>query len=305
MLRQCSAYLHFSDPAHFVAWAVLCGTLATFTLVHLRFIDFHGVFCRDGGRVPGEGALPGECFYFLRSTATQYSVRSHLVLALPAALLACTQFVPRIRHKAIFLHRLNGYVSLVLGIFGAVGIVPSIRHAFGGDVAAQAAGGTMTVLFVGAQLKAYVSVRRRQIDQHQAWMIRSWVYASAIISLRIIMFIAAIIVSVLGDYYMAQPCDKIDFILGHDKNKVLARYPDCGPFYTGQDPKKHVAVNANIGSKTDITQVVTAFNATYGMSSWVAFMIHAAGVEIYFNSVASRNHHNNSEVLQKQQDKAD
>jgi hypothetical protein len=95
------------------------------------------------------------------------------------------------------------------------------------------------------------------------------------------MFLAAIIISMIGDYYMAQPCDKIDFVLRHDKNKVLDRYPDCGPFYSGQDLKKHVTVHANMGSREDIAQVFVAFNATYGMSSWLAFMIHIIGVEIY------------------------
>ncbi|KAI8634029.1 hypothetical protein F5Y19DRAFT_411748 [Xylariaceae sp. FL1651] len=286
MLRRCSAYLQFSDTAHFVAWLILCGVLATFSFTHLRFIDFYGVFCRAAGRIPGQGALPGECFYFTQSKSANVGIRLHLSLILPAALLACLQFVPRIRHKTAIAHRIGGYATLILSIVGAVSVAPTIRHAFGGDVAAQAAAGVMTLLFVGAQLKAYVSIKQLQIDRHQAWMMRSWVYAAGIISLRVIMPIAAIIVSILGDYYMAQPCDKIDFVL-RDKNQVLDRYPGCTSFYSGENYKQHVAVRADIASP-DVVQILTAFNITYGMSSWVAIMIHVVGIELYLRSVAPK-----------------
>jgi hypothetical protein len=192
--------------------------MAIFTLSNLRFIDFHGTFCREGGRVPGHGALPGECFYFLQSTSSQISIRSHLVLILPATLLACMQFLPLIRHKAMLLHRCSGYITLFLGLFGAIGVVPSIRHAFGGDIAAQAAAGTMTALFVGALLKAYVSIRRRQVDQHEAWMIRAWVYVS--FSSRVLaMLLNIILLTCLSFFFFFF----FFFLTNHTYNKPLVR----------------------------------------------------------------------------------
>ncbi|KAI1196709.1 hypothetical protein F5X97DRAFT_334493 [Nemania serpens] len=267
MLRRSASYLQFSDPPHFVAWATLSGILGGFSLWRLRFLDFRGVFCGPSARdVLGPGALPGECFYFLRSRPAEVGIRAHLALVLPAALLACLQFVPRIRRRAAALHRVSGYASLLLGVLGAVAALPTVRHAFGGDVAAQAAAGTMMILFVAAQIRGY--------------MMRSWVYGAAIITVRVVMLAASYAVSALGDYHAAQPCDKIDFVLGGDMGRVLGRYPGCAAFYSGRDRGRHVAARADIAS-ADPVEVLTAFNVTYGMSSWVALMIHVVGVELY------------------------
>jgi hypothetical protein len=97
--------------------------------------------------------------------------------------------------------------------------------------------------------------------------------------MRVIMFIAAVVVTIRGDYYMAQPCDKIDFVL-RGRSETLERYPGCEPFYTGEVPDQHVAVRANIAGP-DVVQLLTSFNITYGMSSWLAFTIHLVGVDIY------------------------
>jgi hypothetical protein len=176
--RRCATYLEFSDTRHFAAWAVLCGILAVFSLFHLRFVDFDGLFCRDGGLVPGEGALPGECFYFLRSAPTKLGIVAHLALILPASLLVLVQFVPRIRLKAPSVHRISGRISLVLAFFGAAGALPTVRYAFGGDPSAQALGYLGILVFVGTQLAAYWHIKYRRIEQHRAWMMRSWAHVS-------------------------------------------------------------------------------------------------------------------------------
>ncbi|KAI0378116.1 hypothetical protein F5Y04DRAFT_262447 [Hypomontagnella monticulosa] len=281
-LQQCSIYLQFPNVRHFACWVIFGGTLVAFSLIHFRFIDFHGKFCRDGGRIPSEGALPGECFYFLRSQSAQLGIISHISLIIPAALLACLQFVPRIRHKAINIHRICGRVSLVLALIGAVGVIPTLRHAFGGELAAQCAGGGLTILFIWAQLKAYLSIKRGLVNQHRAWMLRSWFYAGGIVTMRVIMFASAFIVSRIGGYYMAQPCDKIDFVL-RGREKTLSRYPGCEPFYNGENPTQHVVVRANMITR-DIVELFTAFNITYAMAGWLAFTIHIAGIEIFLRA---------------------
>jgi cytochrome bd-type quinol oxidase subunit 2 len=174
--RRMADYLEFSNTRHFAAWAVLCGALAAFSLVHLRFINFHGTFCRDGGLVPGEGALPGECFYFLRWPPAQIGIMAHLALILPAALLVCSQFVPRIRHRAIRVHRIVGRMSLVMALIGTLGVIPTVRHAFGGDIAAQVVGYLEILMFIGTQLTSYWHIKHQHIEQHRAWMLRSWSY---------------------------------------------------------------------------------------------------------------------------------
>jgi hypothetical protein len=96
------------------------------------------------------------------------------------------------------------------------------------------------------------------------------------------MFAAAIIVSIHGGYYMAQPCDKIDFAL-KGKENVMQRYPECESFYSGTNTAQHAAVRAKIAS-SNVIEVSTAFNVTYGMSGWLAFVIHAVTVELYVSN---------------------
>lgn len=174
--QRCASYLEFSDTRHFAAWAVLCGSLAAFSLIHLRYVDLDGVFCRDGGLIPPNGAAPGECFYFLGLWPARLGLLVHLALILPASLLACMQFVPRIRRRAARVHRVGGRVSMVLALIGAAGALPTMPNAFGGDLPSQVAGYLMTFVFVGTQLAAYWHIKHRRVDQHRAWMMRSWSY---------------------------------------------------------------------------------------------------------------------------------
>ncbi|RYP29953.1 hypothetical protein DL767_006486 [Monosporascus sp. MG133] len=252
--RKFSSRLGFANGYSFTCWVIFGGALFFFSLASLRFFDFHRTFCGGGAG----GALPGECFYFLRSTSSKVGIILHLWCILPAAILACVQFVPVVRHKALRVHRINGYLCLALGLVGAVSSVPTIRHAFGGGLASQSATGTGAFLFIATQAKAQ---------------------AGSIITMRIIMFASAFTVSFIGGYSYALPCDKIDFILG-GRDETLQRYPGCTPFYSGKYPHHHVIVDADVASG-DIIQLVSAFNLTYGISAWLGFMIHAVGIEIY------------------------
>lgn len=90
---------------------------------------------------------------------------------------------------------------------------------------------------------------------------------------------AMALISTHGGFFMAQPCDKLDYIL-KGKDETLLRYPGCEPFYSGADPGQHVVVRADVSSP-NLAEVTTAFNLTYGVSAWLGFTIHAVGVEIY------------------------
>jgi hypothetical protein len=96
------------------------------------------------------------------------------------------------------------------------------------------------------------------------------------------MIIGAILVSIDQGYYLAQPCDKIDFML-KGKEETLQRYPECAKFYSGANPRQHVAVHANIYGD-NVVELSSAFNITYSMGGWLAFTFHAVIVEIYVSS---------------------
>ncbi|KAJ2992280.1 hypothetical protein NUW58_g2219 [Xylaria curta] len=128
------AALGFARPIHFLNWLLFSGTLFIFSVISLRFLYFTTVFCGGGS----DGALPGECFYFLRTLTTRLSMKVHLWCVLPAGILASLQFLPALRRPArLRIHRGIGYASIALALVGNLAAVPSIRHAFGGDLASQ------------------------------------------------------------------------------------------------------------------------------------------------------------------------
>lgn len=92
------------------------------------------------------------------------------------------------------------------------------------------------------------------------------------------MIIAAQIVSRIGGYYDARPCEQIEYIFD-SQEESLSSYPDCAPFFNGSDPSKQVAVEANFNG--DPVQLTVALGSNFGSAMWLAFAIHAIGVEIY------------------------
>src|SRR5690242_147712 len=102
----------------------------------------------------------------------------HLVPIIPASFLAVFPFVPVIRHKVLLLHRFNGYVVILLALVSTVGALMIARHAFGGGMETQIAVGLMSILFVGSLVMSYINVKRFQIEEHRAWMLRAWFYVS-------------------------------------------------------------------------------------------------------------------------------
>ena len=105
-------------------------------------------------------------------------MKLHLYCILPAALLVVLQFVPVIRHKVMLFHRLNGYTIVVLSLISNAGTIIIARHAFGGDFATQTWVGTMVILTTLGYVMAWINIKLLQIDQHRAWMMRTWAWVS-------------------------------------------------------------------------------------------------------------------------------
>jgi hypothetical protein len=145
-----------------------------FCLARLRSLDFHGAFC--GGTVGG--TLPGECYWYRKKVVYQIGIRLHLIAILPAGILACLQFIPVVRRKWIIFHRLNGYLVVLLALAGTAGALMIARHAVGGTVETQAAVGFLAILTTGSLVLAWYNIKKLQIDQHRAWMLRAWFYVS-------------------------------------------------------------------------------------------------------------------------------
>jgi Predicted membrane protein (DUF2306) len=164
------------------------------------------------------------------------------------------------------------------------GVFMITRHAVGGSPNTQAAIGTLATVTIISISLAYYNIKRLQIDQHRAWMIRTWVYAGSIISVRLIMMAANKVVYAMKDYYDVVACDVIfnDYaILGIPDagNPTYLLYPQCATGNGTANGRIAVHADPTAGPET----AAAAFQLTFGMSVWIALIIHAIGVEMYLN----------------------
>ncbi|KAI2471575.1 hypothetical protein F4781DRAFT_102388 [Annulohypoxylon bovei var. microspora] len=272
----------FSKGYNFWLWLVLGGFFSGFTATRLRYLDFYGTFC--GSSIPGgrDLATPGECFYYLTQDYYKIGIIAHLIAILPASLLACIQFIPVVRRKALTLHRIIGWTSVGLSVPGAITAVMISPRSQGGGLDTQSMVVLLGIMFLTALTLGCINAKRHKIAEHRAWMLRAWVYGGAIVTMRIIMVVSVIVISMIGGFYYVEPCDKISFLL-KGENATLAAYPDCAPFFSGEDPNRHIAVPASVFDRTDIVQVAAALNFVFGSSGWIAIFLHTFGVELYLH----------------------
>jgi hypothetical protein len=71
---------------------------------------------------------------------------------------------------------MNGYIVVVLSLISNAGTIIITRHAFGGDFATQTWTGAMVILTTVGYIMAWVNIKLLQIDQHRAWMLRTWAW---------------------------------------------------------------------------------------------------------------------------------
>lgn len=195
------------------------------------------------------------------------------------------------RHKVILFHRINGYIVIILSLIASAGALIVTQHAFGGDLATRTFTGALVISTTLSYLFAWLNIRRLQIDQHRAWMMRAWAYVrthlgpvdtrkltsmmqfGTIVTLRIIQILAALIISRIGGFYVTRPCAQLSAILGGEE-VTLELYPECLPFFQGANPGLHVVVASNFNSKNP-AEIAAALGINFGSAGWAALWLHA------------------------------
>ncbi|OQE28500.1 hypothetical protein PENSTE_c003G04937 [Penicillium steckii] len=270
-LRKLYNPIGFSKGYNAILWFIFSGGLLGFVAARIYFVDYAGVYCSPNGN----GAAPGECYTYNTKFYLKLGIKLHLWTILPAGFLAFFQFMPIIRYKVILFHRINGYAIILLSLVGTAGALMIARVSFGGGIETQTVVGLLAILFLGSLAIAYYNIKRLQIEQHRAWMLRAWIYAGSIITCRIIMISAASIISLWGPFYKAYKCDKVASF--YDTNKdLLAAYPACS------SSSAWVAVKADMNGTSGVN-AAAALNLSFGMSVWLALALHAIGVELYIH----------------------
>ena len=100
-------------------------------------------------------------------------------------MLVVLQFTPFIRKSFRTYHRIAGYAAVALGATSIAGVLMIADRSFGGSPSTQGFVGALSIAFLAALGLAVYNIRMKQIEQHRAWMIRAWVWAGSIITLRI------------------------------------------------------------------------------------------------------------------------
>ncbi|KAK0716140.1 hypothetical protein B0H67DRAFT_489850 [Lasiosphaeris hirsuta] len=267
----------FVQGYNFVLFVIFFGALLGFSLSRLMYLDFDGVFCAT----PEPAALPSECFFY-KNDVEKFGIILHLATILPGAILACCQFVPVIRHKAIIVHRINGYIVILLSLASIAGVLMITRHAAGGSLETQAGLGLLSIMFVTSLILAFINIKRLQIEQHRAWMLRAWFYAGSIITLRLIQIISAILLSAIGTFQAARRCDLLEYLV-EDANRTLDLYPACEPYFSGQNINQYAVVDADYADPSSAAEAAVALEISFGMALWIALAMHAVGIEIYLH----------------------
>jgi uncharacterized membrane protein len=100
-----------------------------------------------------------------------------LIHILPGGLFlafAPLQFVPSIRQKHLQVHRWMGRVLVVCGlIIGVSALIMSYKMNIGGPNE-TAATTLFAIVFLICLMKAYLHIRRKEVERHREWMIRAY-----------------------------------------------------------------------------------------------------------------------------------
>jgi hypothetical protein len=107
---------------------------------------------------------------------------------------------------------------------------------------------------------------------------------STIITIRLIMYASAAIISGFTSLSTTYPCAQINFTLG--KDGTLSYYPDCIAYYSGTHLGQRVVVTPNFNSENPI-EIAAALGVSFGTAGWLALWIHAILVEVYVGTSSS------------------
>ncbi|KAK2052496.1 hypothetical protein LY76DRAFT_598569 [Colletotrichum caudatum] len=275
--------------------------MLAFSLSRLPDLDYDGHF--KNGFKETFGLAPGYWYYF-RKGHYRYGMLIHLACILPAGILMTFQFTPVIRHRLLLFHRINGYVIILLCLVSNAAALVIMRHQQGGNRSSlQVVETLMAIMATFGIMLAWWNIRRKQIDQHRAWMLRTMIWMGAVITSRVVNLAAMAISSRLGNAWAVWMCDEISFLYVNSGLEFpRAAYPDCFLSDGSLDRWKRVAVLAvenpdmpeQLGSSVYVdygaivspplespVDVQLLAWLTHPDQLWLCLFLHVVGVEVY------------------------
>ncbi|EMC91919.1 hypothetical protein BAUCODRAFT_57336, partial [Baudoinia panamericana UAMH 10762] len=267
VMRKAYHPIGFKKGYNAVLWFIFAGALLGFSLSKLPIMNVNGVFSKQ--------AAPGEWFWYSKKFYNIF-IHIHLICIIPGSIFAVVQFIPIIRYKLLLLHRMNGYLVSLLLVAANIGALGIARHAFGGSISTQTAVGVLAIGTTTSLFLAIYNIKRLQIDQHRAWMLRTWFWAGSIITVRMIMIIIATVISQTSNYftyYTVMRCEQISFTAGEH---IASTYQSCKANPTGL-----AIVRANLSDPANALEAAAALQLGFDTAMWLAIVLHVVGIELY------------------------
>ncbi|KAH8596763.1 hypothetical protein B0O99DRAFT_619887 [Bisporella sp. PMI_857] len=276
-------YTGFASPLTFLLFLSTVGVFAIFCTFNLfsSLPDGH----------PIKPNPPGPLYWFHRGVL-KVAMQVHLWSVLPAGILLPLQFLPIMRRKYMRLHIFSGRLLLILLIIGNITALKMGSRSFGGSIETR-----VWIVFVASLssfslFKAWVSARSLNIDDHRAWIFRTWGVAGSIFTLRIFMTLIAFSIHKFTSniYTGITTCDELIFMYRSVRNStsvasLYERFPGC----MGQELEgRKVMVHVNL-SKWYPEERAAMMNMVFGVSGWCALVANAVAVEWYLNSTRKGN----------------
>ena len=108
----------------------------------------------------------------------------HISLGGISLLTGWSQFSRKLRARKISLHRTLGKIYLISVIISGLSALYIAVFATGGLVS-QTGFSALAILWLISTWQAYVKIRRKEVDNHEQWMIRSYALTFAAVTLRL------------------------------------------------------------------------------------------------------------------------
>lgn len=149
------------------------------------FAVFIGLYPLRFIGLPYENSLLGDKPPALLDTPLYLSAfYTHIFLGGVALLAGFTQFFKQLRQRRIGLHRTLGKIYILAVTLSGLAGLGIALFASGGFIASLGFG-VLALLWLYTTLRAYKAIRKKKIQSHQHWMIRSYALCFAAVTLRI------------------------------------------------------------------------------------------------------------------------
>lgn len=289
--------LGFQKGYNFPLWIIFAGAALGFCASRAMYLDYDNTY-KDSKWVVGD-------WEFQQSGRWRIGMLMHLICVIPIGFLIPMQFLPVVRRKVMLFHRLNGYLLMILLLTGNAGALMICDKSLGGSIDLRFMVGLVAFVTTISLLLAYINIKRLQIDQHRAWMLRAWVYAFLIVSQRLIQQAALEIIGEKQNFHMPIACHTIEFIFSMVQPGLAPMfYPQCA-----DDPNIIVAVLANPNPQPTpegiprLDQIAASVQLTFNPTIVLAFLLHAFGVEMYLHLTQAESHRLKRASYEKQRAK--